>query len=81
MVSQAKAAITSCKESCDKFRTALGRWTRHSNDGKLSWQDRAMVGVFKQGHVKSMSEQLQSCEATLALVVGVATLYGGPLNS
>lgn len=40
-----------------------------------------MVGVFKQGHVKSMSEQLQSCEATLALVVGVATLYGGPLNS
>jgi hypothetical protein len=74
VVSQSKAAITSCGESCDKFRAALGRWTRHSNDGKLSWQDRAVVGIFKQGYVKSMSEQLQNCKITLTSVASIATL-------
>lgn len=74
VVSQSKTATTSCKESCDKFRAALGRWTRHSNDGKLSWQDRAMVGVFKQSHIQSMSEQLQKCKTSLTAVVSIATL-------
>jgi hypothetical protein len=74
VVTQSKAATTSCAESCDKFRTALSRWTRHSEDGKLSLRDRAMVGFFKQGYAKSMSEQLQNCKITLTSVVGIATL-------
>ena len=74
IVIQSKTATASCKESCDRFRAALGRWTRHSGDGKLSLRDRAMVGFLKQGYVKSMSEQLQHCEITLTSVVCTATL-------
>ena len=74
IVGQSKSAMALCSNSCDKFRTALVRWTRHSNDGKLSWQDRAVVGVFKQGQLKSMSEQLQNCKVTLTSVVSIATL-------
>ena len=74
ILSQSKSAITLCKESCDKFRAPLARWTRHSDDGKLSWQDRAVVGIFRQGQVRSMSDQLQSCKITLTSVVSIATL-------
>jgi hypothetical protein len=74
VVVQSKTAITSCEESCDRFRAALARWTRHSDDGKLSLRDRAMVGFLKQGYVKSMSEQLQHCKITLTSVVCTATL-------
>lgn len=62
VVVQSKTATKFCKESCDTFRAALARWTRHSDDGKLSLRDRAMVGFLKQGYVKSMSEQLQLLE-------------------
>ncbi len=74
VVSHSKAATTTCKESCDSFRAALSRWTRHSEAGKLSLRDRAMVGFFKQGYVKTMSEQLQQCKLTLTSVVCIATL-------
>jgi hypothetical protein len=74
IVSQSKTAMKLCSDSCDKFRTALVRWTRHSTDGKLSWQDRATVGVIKQGQIKSMSQQLQNCKTTLISVASIATL-------
>src|SRR5438045_9117825 len=45
---ESKAAITSCVRACDAFRTDLQRWTRHSADGKRSWQDRENVGLFTQ---------------------------------
>ncbi|KAK4235982.1 hypothetical protein C8A03DRAFT_45950 [Achaetomium macrosporum] len=72
---QTKSAMELCSNSCDRFRTVLVRWTRHSSDGKLSWQDRAMVGFFKQGQIKSMSKQLQNCKITLTSVVSIATLH------
>jgi hypothetical protein len=74
VVSQSETATTSCKESCDRFRTDLNRWTRHSENGKLSLRDRAMVGFIKQDYVKSMSKQLQHCEISLTAVVSIATL-------
>jgi hypothetical protein len=74
VVNQSKATTTACGESCDRFRADLSRWTRHSEDGKLSLRDRAMVGFFKQGYVRSMAEQLQHCKATLTSVVCIATL-------
>jgi hypothetical protein len=46
---QSKMTISSCTQACDLFRTDLQLWTRHSDDGKLAWQDRANVGFFKQG--------------------------------
>ena len=68
------STITSCTQACDLFRTDLQRWTRHSEDGKLAWQDRASVGFFKQGQIKAMSEQLQSCKLSINSVVSIATL-------
>ncbi|KAK3385983.1 hypothetical protein B0H63DRAFT_395375 [Podospora didyma] len=73
VAAQSKATITSCKASCERFKTSLDRWTRHSTDGTLSWRDRATLGVFRQGHIKSMSEQLQSCNITLTSVASMAT--------
>ncbi|KAK4206107.1 hypothetical protein QBC37DRAFT_257913, partial [Rhypophila decipiens] len=37
--------------------------------------DRATLGVFRQGHIKSMSEQLQNCNITLTSVASIATLH------
>jgi len=54
VTAQSKSAITSCKTSCERFKTSLDRWTRHSTDGTLSWRDRATLGVFRQGHIKSV---------------------------
>ena len=72
---ESKVAINSCTTACNTFRADLQRWTRHSEEGKLSWKDRANVGFFKQRQIKSTSEQLQTCKLTINLVVGIATLY------
>lgn len=71
---KSKTVISGCTQACDVFRTDLQRWTKHSEDGKLAWQDRTNVGFFKQGQIKAMSEQLQSCKLTINSVVGIATL-------
>ncbi|KAF2189128.1 hypothetical protein K469DRAFT_626006 [Zopfia rhizophila CBS 207.26] len=71
---EAKTTISTCTGACDLFRTDLHHWTRHS-DGKLTWQDRANVGFFKQGEIRTMSEQLQNCKVTISSVVGIVTLY------
>ena len=70
-----KTTISSCTQACDLFRTDLQRWTRHSEDGNLVWQDRVNVGFFKQGQIKAMSEQLSNCKVTINSVVGIATLW------
>ena len=57
------------------LRDDLKHWTRHSAEGKLSWQDRANVGFFKERRMKAMSKQLQTCKTTFNSVVGIVTLY------
>jgi hypothetical protein len=71
---ESKTTIDSCKQACDLFRADLQRWTKHSEDGKLAWQDRTVVGFFKKDQIKAMSEQLQNCKLTITSVVSVATL-------
>ncbi|KAF2259710.1 hypothetical protein CC78DRAFT_524459 [Lojkania enalia] len=78
---QSKTTIKSCRQACDVFKTGLQRWTKHSEDGKLAWQDRAIVGFFKKDQIKAISEQLQNCKLTIATVVSIATLYGSVRNS
>ncbi|KAF2790575.1 hypothetical protein K505DRAFT_311178 [Melanomma pulvis-pyrius CBS 109.77] len=72
---QSKTTISSCAQACNLFRTNLQRWTRHSEDGRLAWQDRTSVGFFKKGQVRAMSEQLQYCKLSISSVVSIATLY------
>lgn len=76
---ESKTTISSCTRACDLFRADLQRWTRHSEDGKLAWQDRASVGFFKQGQIKAMSEQLSNCKLTINSVVSIATLWVTPV--
>jgi hypothetical protein len=71
---QSRTTISGCTEACDLFRADLQRWTRHSEDRKLTWQDRATVGFFKKDQVKAMSEQLQICKLTIISVASIATL-------
>jgi hypothetical protein len=71
---ESKRTISSCLQACDLFRTDLQRWTRHSKDGNLGWKDRTNVGLFKQGQIKAMSEQLQNCKLTINSTVNIATL-------
>lgn len=71
---ESKNTISTCTSACNQFRTDLKRWTRHSDDGKLALTDRAKVAFLKQGHIKTMSEQLQNCKLSVASMVGVANL-------
>ncbi|OBT75869.1 hypothetical protein VF21_04419 [Pseudogymnoascus sp. 05NY08] len=70
-----KTTIYNCKLACDLFRADLQRWTRHSEDGKLAWKDRANVGFFKQAQITAMLEQLSICRLTITSTVSIATLY------
>ena len=74
VVEQSKATINTCTKACDMFQADLQRWTKHSDEGKLSWQDRANVGFFKQRRIKAISDQLQTCQISINSVVGIATL-------
>ncbi|CAO2653049.1 Nn.00g024600.m01.CDS01 [Neocucurbitaria sp. VM-36] len=78
-----ESSVTSrgCTQVCDLFRSDLQRWIRHSEDGKLGWKDRTRVGVFKQGQVKAMSEQLQNCKLAINSIVRIATLYSSVRHS
>lgn len=74
VMEQSKITIITCTKACDIFRADLQRWTRHSDEGRLSWQDRANVGFFKQRRMQAISDQLQTCKIGINSVVGIATL-------
>jgi hypothetical protein len=69
-----KTTISTCTRACDEFRTSIQRWTKHSGNGRLTWQDRANIGFFQQGRIKTISAQLQNCKVTINSVVSIATL-------
>jgi orotate phosphoribosyltransferase-like protein len=71
---QLETTISSSTQVYNIFRADLQKWTRHSEDRKLAWLDRANMGFFKKDQVKAISEQLQSCKLAINLIVGVATL-------
>ncbi|KAL8413209.1 hypothetical protein RB594_004729 [Gaeumannomyces avenae] len=82
VVKQSEAAIASCKDSCDTFQASLKHWTRHSkDDGTLSWRGRTALGLYRDGHVKSMSGQLKSCCSALSCVTNVAALLAGAIQA
>lgn len=77
---QLKTTISSSTQACTLFRADLQKWTRHSEDGKLAWLDRANMGFFKKDQVNAMSEQLQSYKLAINLIVGVITLWVIPVR-
>lgn len=69
-----KSTIDICSTACEKFRVDLQRWTRHSQEQKLSWRDRSVIGFWKQSHIKSIQSKLQNCQVNITSVVSTATL-------
>lgn len=74
IASNIQTTIKNCTTTCELLQADLQRWTKHSEDGKLVWQDRAKIGVLKKGQITSMSEQLSNCKLTINAVVSIATL-------
>lgn len=74
VVEQSRTAIKSCTKSCTDFRADLQRWTRHSHESEMSRRDRVSIGIFRQNHIRAMSERLQKYRTTLNLVVSIAAL-------
>ena len=74
VVELSRTTISNCTQACEVFRIDLQRWTKHSEEGKLTWRDGARVGFFKQGQIKAMSQQLANCKLTINNVVNIATL-------
>lgn len=75
VVKQSLSAIKTADEACEAFRKDLQRWTKHSEDGKMSWRDRINVGFFQDENIKALSTRLQTCKTTLISAVGTATLF------
>ncbi|KAH7459865.1 hypothetical protein FOMA001_g19847 [Fusarium oxysporum f. sp. matthiolae] len=75
VVTQSKTGMNLCRKSCSKFQAAIDHWTRHGEDGKLSWRDRTAIGLFRQDQIKSTSSQFQNCKGTLTLVVSIANFH------
>lgn len=69
-----KSTVKVCSTACDKFRADLQRWTRHSQDKKLSWRDRSTIGFWKQDDIKSIQGKLHNCQVNITSVVSTATL-------
>jgi hypothetical protein len=70
-----ESTIRLCTTACDRFGADLKRWTSRSHGGDFSFLDRAKIGFVKQGQIKSMQGQLQTCQITISRVVSTATLY------
>ncbi|KAJ5987155.1 hypothetical protein N7451_011520 [Penicillium sp. IBT 35674x] len=78
---ETKTTIKICGETCDDFRTALQRWTKHSKGDSLSLLDRSKIGFWKQHHIESMEKKLLNCQVTITEVVSIATLISTLQNS
>jgi hypothetical protein len=74
-------ATTNCKRACDKFRTKLQKWTKHSTDDAIHWWDRVRVGLFAEAEVEVLSEQLRKCKDTVNAAVSTATLLATARSS
>lgn len=68
------AAIENCGKTCEGARDDLREWTKRSSGGKRSWREQISLGFFKVTQIKEMDGQLQSCNNSLGLLVGIATL-------
>ena len=64
---QSKATISSCTQACSLFRTDLQKWTRHSEDGKLTWLDRANVGFLRKTKLRLCQSSFKAVSLPLIL--------------
>jgi hypothetical protein len=68
-------ATAGCKRACDKFRTKLKKWTKHSADDTMHWWDRVRVALFAEAEIEILSARLSSCKDTVNAAINTAALY------
>jgi hypothetical protein len=66
--------IIRCSQACENFRTDLQQLNRHSAEGKLGIQDRAIITFSKRSSIKSISKQLQNCKSDICNMANIANL-------
>jgi hypothetical protein len=69
-----KSTVATSAQTCNVLRADLQRWTRHSEDGKMTWKDRTNVGFFKQKDIKAFVDRLRNSQLTICCAVNVATM-------
>ncbi|KAK6860963.1 hypothetical protein PG995_004599 [Apiospora arundinis] len=60
--------LTSTQELCDKFNTAITKYTRHSADARLSNRDRLLVNLH-ESQIVQFNNQISGCQRTISLVI------------
>jgi hypothetical protein len=62
-------AVNRCGQACADFTRKLQQWTKHSNNSKLSLQDRLSVGVWNKEKIRTFRTQVLSCQAIVQFAI------------
>lgn len=68
-------ALGTCNRACTEFNVSLTHWTRHSSSEKTSVLDNAKIGIFRQGRIRVLNDQLNQSIKILNVTLDTATLY------
>ena len=71
--------VKNCGGACDQFNEALKGWTRHSTAERTTWRDSTIIGLFRQGDIKTLKGHLEVCKNSLSVTLSAASLLV-PLN-
>jgi predicted nicotinamide N-methyase len=63
-----KAATENCNKVCKGFRDKLGRWMKHSTDGRLDLRDRFRIFLGEKD-VLEFRAQLLACKGTFTITL------------
>jgi hypothetical protein len=74
VLDQSRATIAYCNKTCDELHRRIRSCTGDQDDGKLSWREQTVIGVFKTRRIEMEVEALKSCRAEMDLTVNMATL-------
>ncbi|KAI1069424.1 hypothetical protein LB507_008616 [Fusarium sp. FIESC RH6] len=73
LCSEIRDALESCNRACTEFNVSLTHRTRHSRDDKTSIFDNAKIGVFRQGRMRLLNEQVSQSIKILNVTLDTAT--------
>lgn len=66
--------VNNCGKACEAFDKKLKRWTRHSQDVKLSLRDKMSVGVWNVEKIRTFKVRVETCGQIVQLAVSSTQL-------
>lgn len=67
-------AVNECGKACESLSKDLKKWTRHSNNAKLSFRDQVEVSIWNKEKIRTYRMRIQSCSVIVGLAVQSAQL-------